>query len=280
MRVAILLVLLALPHSTSAQQCKPSPDDAAIAGIAWTRDSTWVKAGVVGARDSLTLGFASILFPDLGCAGKTDRGGRFALARLPAGTHRFLASQWGVWQLDTIVTLRAGATLQFNPRLVHLPDPLTRVCPQWPGCERLPPDTSLNTAAIRTLWLLSEEDDAGIPRRVGRCLSVVDSARHAVPISGEWLAMGADIYPMSQCTRNETGQFVAPGGLLSTGWYVEQLARKGRQPTSPVWDTKVLYQLGAYYPPLLFSNWSCFFEQVGQGWRAWSCEGGGGMSDH
>lgn len=278
MRVAILLALLVIPRLAAAQTCAASPENAAMSGVVWTRDSTWVRAGIVGARDSLVLGFATIHFPDLGCKASTDRDGRFTISRLPAGTHRVVVNQWGTWLLDTAVTLRAGATLFFDPRLARVPDPLTFACPEWPTCERLPADTSLNAAAVRTLVLLAESEDVRVSRTTSHCLSIRDSTGHPVSVGEEWLAMGGKVFPMTQCARNAAKQYLAPGGSVATGWYVEQKPRKDLQPKAPAWEGSVLYFLTADHPPLLISTWSCMFERGSSGWRAAECAPP--LSDH
>lgn len=280
MRVAILLALLAIPHALVAQQsCKASPDNAAISGVVRARDSFRYPDGRVTPRDSLVLGFSLVHFPDLVCRTNADRTGRYSIAQLPAGNQRVIISLWGVWLLDTIVTLHAGATLNLDPRLRQVPDPLMLACPEWPTCDRLPPDTSLNTAAVQTLLLLAESEQERIPLPVTRCLSVSDSTYRQVGIEAEWLRMSPGTYSMSQCSRNSTKQYLAPGGAVSTGLSVERKPLTELQPWVKGMEGKALYFLTAYHPPLLISTWSCWFERRGpSGWRAAECAPP--LSDH
>ena len=254
--LSLLLVSSALHAQAQRPACPgiPSIDNAGL-------------TGVVLFADSKPLTYSQVSLPDLKCQTRVDMSGRFTISGIPAGEHRLVVVTLGPWQMDTTVTARAGAFTQLVLRPSKLPDPLTRACPEWPSCDRLPTDTILDDAALQTLLLLSEPDmSSAAPAAVPRCLMLSDTIAHDKPFPASLapLSDGTPIYPMRHCTRGNSGeQYRAPDGSPAAALFVELKSTAASTAT---------YFLTVWHPPFWVSTWACNFERRGSaGWRVVSC---------
>ena len=161
--------------------------------------------------------------------------------------------------MDTSITVRAGAFTQLVLRPSEPSDPLTRGCPDWPTCDRLAPDTTLEVAALQTLLLLSEPEMSAATRTaVPRCLMLSDTTVRdkPFPVSIPRMTDGTAIHPMRQCARRDPDKvYRAPDGAMAAALLLDLISSAG-------W--KATWRLTIWQPPFWVSVVTCAQPVQGQ----------------